>query len=1115
MRALFLLVFFTFLCFHVFASEDHKYEGNNAEGSLCEAILTDGGTKVGPIDIRSSGRDGKVLRQIEEATLELTEIAAKLDYHTPPHQMIFAPSDQLAQLVAVGGYAAPHWYDGQKIVSGAESLAGVMEFVTGGCPTCRSFYRDTTEFREQVSIVAHVLGHNDHRMTNAIAKARDADPVKATWDIAELLRDLYSRYDRDEVMTYYQMLLSMINMSDFAKGSYQPPEAFKNEIKTIDSLRRVALGQSTEKPNANPYTSQRRPVRPTPSAFQAFVSNMPESTPEWKRKLAALVEKANSAYSSNVKTRIQNEGWATFSQFLLLRHSSFTSDSDLVQMSRLMSGVAPSHNKIGIGGFIQNPYSIGVSAWLHEWENFRNRPEIKAIDSELEKDRLFVRHAHSIIETSDDSRFLRRTLDEDWVKKRKIRLSRVLDFWEKWERGLDPNKEYRVIVSVHHERIIDYIARSVTYGHKQFPRVLLADLNHRGQEAYYVQQMYEDWPIPLERFSAAQTLFVLSHIHERPVSLDMKAPKSWWEPRDNQRPDNIVWGPFSSTEQDSKKSIEDEYIPIRITVTPEGRVRAYRLPRTDQETVEALTNEYGADLARKSTMELNESHIIPELTQQLQGAIDYYVQDIQASVSPEFMEYKAKGVLDIDSWNRVIDPELVDKIVYSIQSQPSYTRAVDAVSRHAPTAGEAIIERDKLLKTRLDRALRMALTGHAPVKFGDGKVKIRALPMIPSFKYDQRVLRQWMSEKPNPPIDERFGGSRVHVGVDDNVDISVGDGLPGDVQEIPKGDGQGQEPSKPEDGDDNEDRPEDFDGEGGDPSVVEFDAELWGEVLNSYFELPNPRRTSAGAADPDWTMEGTATREHDRINAQRTADVMLENAIAKNPELIKPVPGESPADRVKRLRQLLIEGGKYTPTDEYKVRAWQQVYEPQFKAVVVFVIDLTGSQMGLPQEMAKKFVYSVINLLKNNYPEVDIRFIGYDDKAYEFSEEDIWTTFLGGGNTDSTGYILAEQILNEYDPEEFNMYVYGTGDSGSNDTEPTIASMERLYRVVQHMGYVQNNSGWIWSDMPFRQAIEDMSNRRKWMDYTEITEETSSIISALNDFYGKHKNAERSQQNGE
>lgn len=1087
-----------------FASENPEPTQRYREvESACAVSL--GGThknKIGPIEIRPSGRDAQLMPKLEEAIIELSQIASELGYEVPPHKLIFAPSDKLAQLVAVGGYAAPHWIDGQKVVNGAASMSGVYEFVVGGCPTCTSFYRDTTSFFQQVSIVAHVIGHNDHRRTDLLAKARDADPVKASWDLAMLLERLYSEYDREEVMLYLQFLETISYLSDFAKGSYEPPEAFKREDKTIDRLKRIispTAGIDTD--DANPYPTDKWPRRPTPSGLQAFIENMPSGTPQWKKELAILVEKKMSAYSSNVKSKIKNEGWATFSQYLLIRHSSYIGDDALIDFTNLLKGVAPGKSMMPPEKAVTNPYYLGLHSWMHLWEKFHRRPEIKALKSEKEKDARFVEYAHQIMATTDDYRFIKIALDEEWIRKNKLRLSRQLTDDEIQKMQLPDDKTYSVVLSISAKRIIDAIARGVSMGHKQFPRIYLVDFNHRGQEVLYKQQVFKDFPVPLERFSTVQSLFIMAQLHEKPVALDTVASSTWGKKTSHlDEETRKIFQMYGLPLPEALNEIENR--PIRIKVYPDGKVQVYNLPRVQQPEEDVNVN---------TDIILEDADLDQELTAELQHAVDYYLEDLKITVS-EHLNTRLSGAKggrfsDFDGPNRVVKPEVMENLFTIL------TRRNDSVHNHAPTAPAAILEYEKMIASRLPGALEKALSGASPLKFKGGKVQFRALPLQPSFQYDRRVLSKMKKMARPAPLDGRYEELYgFDPTTDDYSDLSSGEGLPGDIWGQPKGEGQGEGEGEEGDPDNqSEDKPEDFDGDGGDPSVVEFPAEVWGEILKSQFELPNIRRTQAGEVVSDYQLDGLSQRNDSRIHPSRTADVMLQNAAAMRPDLLKAKKGETPKERAARLRELMRLGALYTSPDQYIVRSWTEEKEPEFKAVVVFVIDLTGSVMGLPQEMAKRFVYNTVMLLRQNYQEVEVRYIGYDSKAYEFPEDKIWTTFLGGGNTDSEGYKLAEKILAEYDSEEYNKYVYGTGDSGSWDTELTVEALRRLYDQVQHMGYIENHAAWSHEELDFSKALRGLSQELKWFDFTAIDQSPASILRAMNDFFGKAKNKEREE----
>ena len=171
------------------------------------------------------------------------------------------------------------------------------------------------------------------------------------------------------------------------------------------------------------------------------------------------------------------------------------------------------------------------------------------------------------------------------------------------------------------------------------------------------------------------------------------------------------------------------------------------------------------------------------------------------------------------------------------------------------------------------------------------------------------------------------------------------------------------------------------------------------------------------------------------------------------------------------------------------------------RAVVVFVLDLTGSMQGLPAKIEKEIIFNIQSLLRATYKEVNFHFVGYDDVASEFPEEKIYRTFKGGGNTDSTGFILAKNILDKY-PSSWNKYVYGFGDGGSFDTGNTIQALRNLYESCQHMGWGHVNA--MTPGVPeFVNAIANLSKELPWFGFAQVNADQATHFRALKEFFGK------------
>ena len=487
-----------------------------ASSTTCKKVLEELNNTV--VNIISSGRDEKIVDKLKDDTIVLSQTAHKLGFNIPDHNLLFASSEVLSQLVGVGGYAAPFWQHGLRVLQASKTLAGVMEFVVNGTNNSHAFYKDTTKYIHQLSIIMHVIGHNDFANTSIYATSRGGDGIAATYEISKLMQELYEKYDHDSVSLYFQALQSFWQFQDMVSGSHEPREHFitrareneelflvnreTNEVEDIFGKKRTASLP------AGKVIKNNLPL-PTSSMLQAMVSNLPKDTDKWKIKLAELFEENYRSQPELNATQVVNEGWATFSMYLIAKHSEWNSTKDQIDFAGLMSGVAvPS---------LTNPYWLGLECFWNLYWNFRKRPEISKLD-DFEQDRKFVEYAHDIIKTHSSYQFIRKSLDKKWVERRKLQLMRDATPEEVEQAGRDPQKPHYVILSRNHERIIDYIARKAADRSEKRVRIFLNDLNYKNQGVLIKQD--ENVKLPVEKMNTAQTLFLLARYFMKPVSFD-------------------------------------------------------------------------------------------------------------------------------------------------------------------------------------------------------------------------------------------------------------------------------------------------------------------------------------------------------------------------------------------------------------------------------------------------------------------------------------------------------------------------------------------------------------------------------------------------------------------
>lgn len=993
----------------------------------CEKILN-----PGALSIVSSGRDADVIARYREEFRIASEAAHRLGIIVPPHRAELVPSGQLTVLANVGHYPIPHWHDGSKVIQAARS-GGVLEFVDPGCPTCRSFYQDTTNPIEQRSVFIHVLGHNDVAALTQFGRVREPlDPMAFSLTLTDLVTRLYGEVDHDEVALWIQQLLTVVEMQDYPYGSFDAPETWIRKPSVPRPVEQNILGEPITNPN--PYGRAIHPKKPTPNVLQFLVENLPPSAPPWKKEVLKLLELVYRPYGSFAQQKILNEGWATFMQWFLPKYTPWRDSKDLVQYGDLLMGIAVPD--------LGNPYWLGFEGWRCLYRRFLEREDIQALASDEERDKAFVQYAHEIIAHDSDFDFIFRAFDPQWVFEQKLYLKREALEWDydlPRPVGDDPwsYNTQTEIVSRDSKKIIAWMAQNVADHTRRWARVQMVNENGLGRGvAVYEHDVYGN--VPLQFKTAAKALFVLSQVHEKPVSLKTVGSSTWLP-----------------------QSQELRIFPIRIEVTPEGKVQIFEIKTVDGKTEEVLQ---------------------PDLTEKAQDAVTAYKFDLRSSVNDDLAARD----------NKKFSPQMMNQIV-DVVLDPAL-----GILHHGPGSAEAVLEYTRMVKVRLARAIEKALKGQIPVLRSKRGVRIRVLPEIPTFKLNFKVAKLLREKLPPAPLDPtltpQVGAGRTSLKPlgKDNSGIGQGDGDVGDKKwdkkdEDGRGDGD-------EDGDDDGDP-----GDGsGDPRDVEIPIDLWAKLLSEELELPNTRELAGKSTEVETYRVGAKKHPRGNILWDRTIPAALFHSMMERLSQGKPP--------IENLGTQLVEGSKYLTPDDYVVSSTATNPLPNIKAVVTVVADMSGSMGGLPQVLETEFIWYLKMLLDAKYKEVVFRFVGFDTQAREFLEDEIFRKTLGGGTLYSSGYKLAGRILDEYSDSQWDKYLVGMGDCQTGDVDETMALIREIYPHTRYMTFAATDGyGWGVADQPLAQAAEQFSNQNEWFGYAYLNAQSGSVLAALRKLFGKDR----------
>ena len=216
----------------------------------------------------------------------------------------------------------------------------------------------------------------------------------------------------------------------------------------------------------------------------------------------------------------------------------------------------------------------------------------------------------------------------------------------------------------------------------------------------------------------------------------------------------------------------------------------------------------------------------------------------------------------------------------------------------------------------------------------------------------------------------------------------------------------------------------------------------------------------------------------------------------------------------KALRRQLISGTYdpknplVTPIREDRVyRTWKDTPKPQSKALVLFMLDVSGSMGSEQKEIVRLETFWIDTWLRSQYRNVDIRYIIHDAVAREVDRETFFHTRESGGTIISSAYKLALKILEEqYDMNDWNLYPFhfSDGDNWSgNDTEECMKLLEDKFFPLSNVfcyGQVESEygSGQFYKDLQARFPTHEKL-------ITSKIANKDAIVSSMKDFFGKGK----------
>ena len=215
----------------------------------------------------------------------------------------------------------------------------------------------------------------------------------------------------------------------------------------------------------------------------------------------------------------------------------------------------------------------------------------------------------------------------------------------------------------------------------------------------------------------------------------------------------------------------------------------------------------------------------------------------------------------------------------------------------------------------------------------------------------------------------------------------------------------------------------------------------------------------------------------------------------------------------KEALRRMIASGEYDPDnpiivptrDDRRYRSWKETSLPQSNAVILYMMDVSGSMGDEQKEIVRIESFWLDTWLRSQYKGLESRFIIHDATAKEVDRETFFRTRESGGTMISSAYKLCARIIeDEYPYEDWNIYPFHFSDGDNWSVDDTAECMRLLREIV----LPRSNMfcyGQVESPYGSGQFIKDLNEHFGQSDRVILSEikNRDAIYDSIKEFLGK------------
>ncbi len=208
-----------------------------------------------------------------------------------------------------------------------------------------------------------------------------------------------------------------------------------------------------------------------------------------------------------------------------------------------------------------------------------------------------------------------------------------------------------------------------------------------------------------------------------------------------------------------------------------------------------------------------------------------------------------------------------------------------------------------------------------------------------------------------------------------------------------------------------------------------------------------------------------------------------------------------------------VASGTYDPKhplivpvkEDKRYRSWKVKETPQNAAVIIYMMDVSGSMGDEQKEIVRLESFWIDTWLRSQYKKLECRYIVHDALAKEVDRETFYHLKESGGTKISSAYELcADLIRREFSPIEWNIYPFHFSDGdnwGHEDTQACIGLLEKeLLPRVNVFCYGQVKSA--YGSGQFKKDLDERFRNHEQVITSEIKDK-DGILDSIKAFLGK------------